>query len=134
MTWLWTRDLVVDNAKVLGEQRGDHSSGQQELAGRRQRGEGGGGECAAGRGKHFPNVHGRVEQGMSLEHSLKWLFFKLKKNFFELQLLPLLFDLLLPGEPHLPSPSLLISCTHGGHGGHTEQEVSRDPFCFETHR
>lgn len=60
---------------MLGEQRDDHSSGQQELVGRRQRGDRGGGECAAGGGKHFPNVHSRVEQGMSLEHSLKWLFF-----------------------------------------------------------
>lgn len=56
MTWLWTRDLVVDNAKVLGEQRGDHSSGQQELAGRRQRGEGEGGEVSVllGVGNTFP--------------------------------------------------------------------------------
>lgn len=41
---------------MLGEQRGDHSSGQQELAGRRQRGEGEGGEVSVllGVGNTFP--------------------------------------------------------------------------------
>lgn len=80
-------------------------------------GGGGGGECAAGRGKHFPNVHGRVEQGMSLEHSLKWLFFKLKKIFLSFSFSPFYLISCFRENPiFLPLPSLFLAPMEGMEG------------------
>lgn len=63
MTQFWTMlKCWVTTAQVSRTSEAGDSSGTVKVS-------------PAGDGKHPPSVHGRVEQRMSIEHSLKQLFF-----------------------------------------------------------